>query len=252
MKGGGDDNDKPKVSAPGFGLNTPIVAVLLCALSTLQAMAAIMSKEDGQYPYKVIGSTLLSEAFKFLTSGALLIHEIWKSGEHLSTARSTTLATTPSSLMMAAVPGIAYQVLNNLNFVTLYYVDAPTFQILGNLKIVATGIAGQVLLHRYLSKGKWLALTLLTLGAAISQIPQPKETGAGVDCEAAHWFAGRSLGYVSALICVFLSPTASSEIISENHSTRRRNDLGLGWRCNESYEALSEARWGEDARREGA
>ena len=95
-------------------------------------------------------------------------------------------------------PGVAYQVLNNLNFVTLYYVDAPTFQILGNLKIVATGLAGQVLLSRKLSRGKWLALTLLTIGAAVSQLTSTSD----------HLFEGRALRLrVCLSLCVLKSAT---------------------------------------------
>ena len=85
---------------------------------------------------------------------------------------------------------------------TLYYVDAPTFQILGNLKIVATGLAGQCLLRRRLSRGKWLALGLLTLGAAASQVAPSGDAAAAPD-----FFSGRAVGYASALCCVFLSAT---------------------------------------------
>jgi len=111
---------------------------------------------------------------------------------------------------MAAVPGVSYQILNNLNFVTLYYVDAPTFQILGQLKIVATGVAGVCLLGRHLTRGKWLALFLLTLGAATSQL-QPNCAAPGE--HAVTPFVSRIMGYVSAVTCVFLS--ASMGVFTE-------------------------------------
>lgn len=50
---------------------------------------------------------------------------------------------TPGSVLRMSVPGIGYQFLNNLIFVVLYYVDAPSFQVLSQLKIVATGLAGR-------------------------------------------------------------------------------------------------------------
>lgn len=183
---------------------TAVVALCLMSVSTLQAMAAVLSKSpDGTYPYKVIGATLLSEAFKLVVSLVLLGLELSRKAE--PTQRQVAMYYTARSVTMAAVPGFAYQILNNLNFVTLQYVDAPTFQILGNTKIVATGVAGVCLLNRRLSRGKWLALLLLTLGAATTQIPQPRR-GTG-NCEPAHWFEGRLVGYVSAFICVFLSAT---------------------------------------------
>lgn len=165
-------------------------------------MAAVLSKSsDGKYPYKVIGATLMSELFKLCVSTLMLSLELSKTRDPIQ--RRAAVHHTSKSVMMAAVPGVAYQILNNLNFVTLRYIDPPTFQILGNTKIVATGLASVLLLKRHLSRGKWLALILLTLGAATTQIPQPSPG----ECEPTHWFQGRVLGYMSALVCVFLSAT---------------------------------------------
>lgn len=191
------------------GLSVSLVAVVLMLVSTLQAMAAVLSKsEDGSYPYKVIGATLMSELFKLLVSFALLVREVWNDPMR----RGVALHYTRKSVAMAALPGVAYQVLNNLNFVTLRYVDAPTFQILGNTKIVATGIAGVLLLNRHMSRGKWLALILLTLGAATTQLPSATTATCGsgpaqAQPSADQSLEGRAMGYISALVCVFLSAT---------------------------------------------
>ena len=48
--------------------------------------------------------------------------------------------------------------------------DPATYQILGNLKIVTTGLLLRLALRRYLSKLQWMALLLLMTGAATSQI----------------------------------------------------------------------------------
>ena len=69
--------------------------------------------------------------------------------------------------------------LNNLNFVTLRYVDMTTVQIMSNLKIVATGVASYCLLGRRLNVGKWLALypNALSLANSVSpagvSLPEP-------------------------------------------------------------------------------
>uniref|UniRef100_A0A7S3K3L6 EamA domain-containing protein n=1 Tax=Aureoumbra lagunensis TaxID=44058 RepID=A0A7S3K3L6_9STRA len=216
---------KPSFSGSGFW--TIVVALILMSVSTLQALAATLSKKDGIYPYKVIGATMMSELFKLVASLSLLIMEITSSsGGNLRIA----LHATKRSIIMAAVPGISYQILNNLNFVTLYYVDAPTFQILGNLKIVATGLAGWLLLGRSLSKGKWLALTLLTFGAATSQIStftqnqrercsnnqnQLTESSSIPPAQIIiqQDMSSKFIGYISAITCVFLS--ASMGVFTE-------------------------------------
>ena len=59
---------------------------------------------------------------------------------------------------------------NNVQFMTLKYVDPATYQILGNLKIVTTGVLFRVMLKRQLNKLQWMALGLLMIGATTSQI----------------------------------------------------------------------------------
>jgi solute carrier family 35 (UDP-sugar transporter), member A1/2/3 len=55
-------------------------------------------------------------------------------------------------------------------FFTLRYVDPATYQILGNLKIVTTGVLFRMVLKRKLSYLQWIALTLLMIGATTSQL----------------------------------------------------------------------------------
>ena len=57
-----------------------------------------------------------------------------------------------------------------LQFYFLKYVDPATYQILGNLKIITTGVLFRVFLRRQLSLLQWIALFLLAVGATTSQI----------------------------------------------------------------------------------
>ena len=68
------------------------------------------------------------------------------------------------------VPSLIYWLHNNVQFLTLQYVDAPTYQILGNLKIVTTGLLFYIWLRRKLTPLQWMALVLLMIGAATSQV----------------------------------------------------------------------------------
>ena len=85
----------------------------------------------------------------------------------LQTARMT-YSTGQTALFV--VPSIIYWVHNNVQFMTLQYVDAATYQILGNLKIVTTGLLFWVWLRRKLSLLQWMALVLLMVGATTSQV----------------------------------------------------------------------------------
>ena len=59
---------------------------------------------------------------------------------------------------------------NNVQFLFLREVDPTSYQILNNLKIIATGILFRVFLKRPLTRAKWGAIVLLAVGATVSQL----------------------------------------------------------------------------------
>ena len=76
-----------------------------------------------------------------------------------------------------------------LQFYFLKYVNPATYQILGNLKIVSTGLLLRLCLGRRLSLLQWMALVLLTVGATTSQVRGAAAAGA-----ASAWELGRGVG----------------------------------------------------------
>lgn len=87
---------------------------------------------------------------------------------------------------------------NNVQFLTLQYVDPSTYQILGNLKIVTTGLLFRIILKRQLNRLQWIALALLMIGATISQI----------SCDKDSTLAAPLMGYVLGIISACLSALA--------------------------------------------
>ena len=71
----------------------------------------------------------------------------------------------------SSVRGLIPLICSSWQFWTLRYVDPATYQILGNLKIVTTGVLFRALLQRRLSVLQWIALLLLMIGATTSQVP---------------------------------------------------------------------------------
>lgn len=74
--------------------------------------------------------------------------------------------TSPPSTCSLTAPALPH----TTQFYLLRYVDPATYQILGNLKIVTTGILFRICLRRQLSLLQWIALCLLAIGATTSQI----------------------------------------------------------------------------------
>lgn len=62
---------------------------------------------------------------------------LWRECKQSPSPRMTTEW---KSIRLYPIPSIIYLIHNNVQFATLTYVDTSTYQIMGNLKIVTTGI----------------------------------------------------------------------------------------------------------------
>jgi UDP-sugar transporter A1/2/3 len=69
--------------------------------------------------------------------------------------KGTQMTTEWRSVMLYPIPSIIYLFHNNVQFYTMAYVDAATYQILGNLKIVTTGILFRFALKKTLTRTQW-------------------------------------------------------------------------------------------------
>mmetsp|Transcript_36666 Transcript_36666/g.53866 ORF Transcript_36666/g.53866 Transcript_36666/m.53866 type:complete len:292 (+) Transcript_36666:1-876(+) len=76
----------------------------------------------------------------------------------------------PVEVLKLCVPSFLYTVQNNLLYLALSNLDAATYQVCYQLKILTTALFSAILLKRKFSRQKWLALILLTIGVAIVQI----------------------------------------------------------------------------------
>jgi UDP-sugar transporter A1/2/3 len=72
--------------------------------------------------------------------------------------------------MKLCIPSFLYVIQNNLLYLALTNLDAATYQILYQLKILTTATFSATLLGRRFSASKWIALVVLTVGVAIVQL----------------------------------------------------------------------------------
>ncbi|KAI9741344.1 MAG: hypothetical protein M1834_003061 [Cirrosporium novae-zelandiae] len=126
---------------------------------------------------------------RYYTSTAVLLNEVIKLAIALTfslydisrTASPSMPATSLFGALMRsvftgdswklAIPASLYTLSNSLQYVAVSNLDAATFQVTYQLKLVTTALFGVVVLRRSLSPRKWLSLILLVTGVAIVQIP---------------------------------------------------------------------------------
>lgn len=72
---------------------------------------------------------------------------------------------------MLAVPAALYTLQNSMQYVAASNLDAATFQVTYQLKILSTAFFAVTILHKRLHINQWAALGLLTMGVAVVQLP---------------------------------------------------------------------------------
>lgn len=139
------------------------VAALLTILTSSQGILTTLSQSNGGYKYDYATVPFLAEVFKLVVSSILLWREI-------GTSTSVRMTTDWKSVRLFPIPSVIYLIHNNVQFATLTYVDTSTYQIMGNLKIVTTGILFRLFLQRKLSNLQWMGIILLAIGTTTSQV----------------------------------------------------------------------------------
>jgi UDP-sugar transporter A1/2/3 len=102
----------------------------------------------------------------------------------------------PFELLKVAVPSLIYTIQNNVLYFALSHLDAATFQVGYQLKILTTAVFSVLMLGKKLSSCQWLALVVLTLGVSLAQLASGRN---------AHTSANTSSGFIAVLVASLLS-----------------------------------------------
>ncbi|CAF1112791.1 unnamed protein product, partial [Didymodactylos carnosus] len=84
----------------------------------------------------------------------------------------------PSETFKLAIPSGLYAVQNNLLFIALSYLNAATYQVTYQLKILTTALCAVFMLGKRLDSLKWFSLFMLTIGVAFVQWPDETKMSA--------------------------------------------------------------------------
>lgn len=127
--------------------------------------------------YHASTAVFLNEVIKLAISLTMALYEITTKPQ---ASQSTTILGMFEELagsMFAgdswkmAIPAMLYTTQNSLQYIAAGNLDAATFQVTSQLKILTTAIFSVVLLGKVLDSRRWLSLVLLTLGVAVASYP---------------------------------------------------------------------------------
>ncbi|XVE77246.1 hypothetical protein DITRI_Ditri13aG0046700 [Diplodiscus trichospermus] len=195
-----------------------LVASLLTVLTSSQGILTTLSQSNGRYKYDYATVPFLAEVFKLIVSSVFLWRECKKSPPPKMTTDWKTVRLFP-------IPSIIYLIHNNVQFATLMYVDTSTYQIMGNLKIVTTGILFRLFLKKKLFNLQWMAIVLLAVGTTTSQVKGCGEAS----CDSL--FSAPIQGYMLGILSACLSALAG---VYTEFLMKKNND-SLYWQNVQLY-----------------
>ncbi|CAH1392448.1 unnamed protein product [Nezara viridula] len=101
------------------------------------------------------------------------------------------------------VMSLVYVVQNNLLYISASHLDATTYQVTYQLRILTSSLLSVVLLKRNLLPSQWVALVLLVIGVGIAQLSGSSEGHKQASIKADS--QNRLIGFCAVLVASFLS-----------------------------------------------
>jgi UDP-galactose transporter len=136
----------------------------------------IMPLVDG-HRYFASTAVFLNELVKLTVSLTMALYSIATDPKTPDTSTATALFAELVRAMFAgdswklAIPAMLFTLQSSLHYVALSNLDAATFQVTDQLKILTTAVFSVLLLGKKLNARRWLSLLLLMAGVAIVQLP---------------------------------------------------------------------------------
>ncbi|KOC71103.1 UDP-N-acetylglucosamine transporter [Habropoda laboriosa] len=144
-------------------------------------------------------AVVMAEVVKLLTCLILVFIEEGSFSAFFNSLKLTIIKE-PIDTLKVSVPSLLYIVQNNLLYVSASNLDAATYQVTYQLKILTTAFFAVVILRKSLRSTQWGALILLVIGIVLVQLVQSSDTTLPSGIEQNHL-----LGFSAALSACFLS-----------------------------------------------
>ncbi|KAI8611405.1 nucleotide-sugar transporter-domain-containing protein [Chytriomyces sp. MP71] len=106
------------------------------------------------------------------------------------------------------VPAAIYVIQNNLQFLAMSKLDPAIYLVSNQVKILTTAMFSVWMLKRSLSKLKWIALVVLTIGIALVQVPSGQSVSNADNVTAKQSRQANFIGLGAVTIACFLSGLA--------------------------------------------
>ncbi|RLN43726.1 hypothetical protein BBJ28_00020504 [Nothophytophthora sp. Chile5] len=165
----------------------------LCVLCLQNSLLVVLMRLSrvGDFPrFNPATAVFVGEALKLATCFVVLflvcvaplfanIQNLWV-GRRLRMGESMRTVVDLGELLRVSVPALLYVVQNNLQYVAVSNLDAPTFQVMYQLKILTTAVFSVTMLRKTVLPTQWGAIVTLMMGVALVQLDDDASPAGGV------------------------------------------------------------------------
>ena len=146
--------------------------------------------------YLTSTAVFLNEIIKLAISLTMALYEVSKKAPPSMPATSLFFSLSSSVFSgdswKLAIPASLYTLANSLQYIGLSNLEAATFQVTYQLKVVTTAIFALVVLGRTIAPRKWGTLLILVVGVAFVLLPNGQSEQTSLRDEQAHLYFPRS------------------------------------------------------------
>uniref|UniRef100_A0A914CGV2 UDP-N-acetylglucosamine transporter n=1 Tax=Acrobeloides nanus TaxID=290746 RepID=A0A914CGV2_9BILA len=204
-----------------------ISLIVLIAQTTALVLILRFSRTQKTEGPRYLSSTAVvtAEVVKFFTCIVVLFINSGYNLGRFAQEIDTDIVKKPKDTLKVGVPAFLYVVQNNLLFLALSKLDAATYQVTYQLKILTTAFFSVTMLNKKLDLYKWISLLMLTGGVALVQLP--KDSGS---TSSDHDTSDRLIGLFAVLAACFSSGFAGvyfEKILKGSHVSLWMRNLQL-------------------------
>ncbi|KAJ9651188.1 hypothetical protein H2198_009520 [Neophaeococcomyces mojaviensis] len=139
-----------------------------------------------------------------------------------------------SSFALLLIPSVLYTITNNLQFIAASNLDAATYQVAYQAKLITTAAFAVMILRQKLSVLKWFSILTLAIGIAVISLPGSDDSSS--TSNASKTEGNRNLGLLAVAVSCVLSGLAGVyfEFILKRHKSADEEDQAFTvmWRRN--------------------
>ncbi|KAF9959881.1 hypothetical protein BGZ72_008533 [Mortierella alpina] len=146
-----------------------LVLLLQNSVLVLMMRYSRVSVDPEKPMYLASTAVFIAEIIKLCTCFSILVYKTQSIPQTIHIIRREILEQ-PQEILKMLVPSGLYALQNNLLYIALSNLEAATFQVTYQMKILSTAIFSVVMLNRKLTRQKWLSLCLLMLGVTLVQL----------------------------------------------------------------------------------